>query len=341
MGLKVLSLFDGMSCGQIALRELGMEVDRYYSSEVDRHCTAQTRLNFPDTMELGDVRSVDGTALPKIDLVLAGSPCQGFSMAGKMLNFDDPRSGLFFEFCRVLGEVRKKNPDVKFLLENVRMKREYMERINEIMGLRPVAINSALVSAQNRVRLYWTNILTDESGTQTAIPQPEDRGLVLRDILESDPDERYYMKAQTMERLKASKARREAAGCGFGLSTRGPEEKSNTVTVGGQERVRHSETEPEGRRAATPGQSLVPNGRRPRRRQPQRHGRAGDKQRGGHHIPQAHTHGVRPVADHTGVVQVGMLGHTAIQDVGERLDGGGDKAYTVIPETIKRKIKKQ
>lgn len=161
MGLKVLSLFDGMSCGQIALRELGIEVDAYYASEIDKFCIAQTQLNFPATIQLGDVRGVSLGQLPKIDLILAGSPCQGFSFAGKQLNFEDPRSKLFFEFQRIVHQAYGLNPDVKFLLENVRMKRANEEIITKCLdGLRPVVINSALVSAQNRVRLYWSNIRT-------------------------------------------------------------------------------------------------------------------------------------------------------------------------------------
>lgn len=110
MGLKVLSLFDGMSCGQIALRELGIEVDAYYASEIDKFCIAQTQLNFPATIQLGDVRGVSMGQLPKIDLILAGSPCQGFSFAGKQLNFEDPRSKLFFEFQRIVHQAYGLNP---------------------------------------------------------------------------------------------------------------------------------------------------------------------------------------------------------------------------------------
>jgi len=160
MGLTVLSLFDGMSCGQIALRELGIKVDAYYASEIDKFCIAQTQLNFPDTIQLGDVRGVTLASLPKIDLILAGSPCQGFSFAGKQLNFEDPRSVLFFQFQRIAHQAYYLNPDMKFLLENVRMKKSSEEIITRCLdGLRPVVINSALVSAQNRVRP-----LADNSG---------------------------------------------------------------------------------------------------------------------------------------------------------------------------------
>lgn len=194
--MTVLSLFDGMSCGQIALRELGIKVDRYYASEINKHAIKQTQLNFPDTIQLGDVRNVHAKDLPKIDLLIGGSPCQGFSFAGKQLNFNDPRSALFFEFARILKECRKINPDVKFLLENVRMKREYEQVISDTLGIKPVMINSALVSAQNRARLYWSNIRTAPDGLfeiKTDISQPQDRGLFLRDILEDDVDAKYFL----------------------------------------------------------------------------------------------------------------------------------------------------
>ena len=194
--MVVLSLFDGMSCAQIALRELGIKVDRYYASEINKHAIKQTQLNFPDTIQLGDVRNVHAKDLPKIDLVCGGSPCQGFSFAGKQLNFNDPRSALFFEFVRILNECREINPDVLFMLENVRMKREYEQVISDTLGIKPVMINSALVSAQNRVRLYWSNIRTAPDGLfeiKTDIPQPKDRRLFLRDILEDEVDAKYFV----------------------------------------------------------------------------------------------------------------------------------------------------
>lgn len=229
MGLKVLSLFDGMSCGQIALRELGIEVDAYYASEIDKFCIAQTQLNFPVTIQLGDVRGVSMGQLPKIDLILAGSPCQGFSFAGKQLNFNDPRSALFFEFVRILRECREINPDVKFMLENVRMKREYEQVISDTLGIKPVMINSALVSAQNRVRLYWSNIRTAPDGLfeiKTDIPQPKGRGLFLRDILEEDVDEKYNVSERTLQNLQLHKERNKESGNGFGIDIRRPNQKS-------------------------------------------------------------------------------------------------------------------
>jgi len=171
--MNVLSLFDGMSCGQIALRQLGIPINKYYAAEIDPYAMRVTQNNFPDTIHLGDVTKVKGEDLEKIDLLLGGSPCQGFSFAGKQLNFNDPRSALFFEFVRLLKECNPKY----FLLENVRMKKEYQDVITEHLGVEPIMINSALVSAQNRVRLYWTNIPN--------ITQPEDRDIVLKDILEN------------------------------------------------------------------------------------------------------------------------------------------------------------
>lgn len=206
--MNVLSLFDGMSCGQIALREAGIKVDKYFASEIDKHAIAQTQLNFPDTIQLGDVTQVRGSDLPKIDLLLGGSPCQGFSFAGKQLNFKDPRSVLFFEYVRILRELKAINPDIKFLLENVRMRKEYKYVISKELGLFPVEINSALVSAQNRVRLYWTNIRTRTEGffseVYTDIPQPTDKGIFLRDILELEEavSEKYNVSEASKRRIE-------------------------------------------------------------------------------------------------------------------------------------------
>lgn len=182
MGINVLSLFDGMSCGQIALDKLGIEVDNYFASEVDKYAMQIAKKNYPYTVHLGDVRNVgsvvtlDGSAmrLPKIHLLIGGSPCQGFSFAGKQLNFEDPRSKLFFEFVRILEETKPKY----FLLENVKMKQESQDIITKYLGVEPVEINSALVSAQNRRRLYWTNI--------PGVTQPEDLELHLEDIIKED-----------------------------------------------------------------------------------------------------------------------------------------------------------
>lgn len=198
-GITVLSLFDGMSCGQLALQKLGIKVKQYYAAEIDKHAIQVTQHNFPDTIQLGDVTKVFAKDLPKIDLLIGGSPCQGFSFAGKQLAFDDPRSKLFFEFVRLKNEC---NPTY-FMLENVKMKKEFEIIISKYMGVAPIEINSALLSAQNRVRLYWTNIANEPYGLfgdmQCMIPQPKDKGILLRDILESDVPDKYYLSEKMLQ----------------------------------------------------------------------------------------------------------------------------------------------
>jgi len=170
-GINVLSLFDGMSCGQIALERCGIKVNNYFASEIDKHAIKVTQHNYPQTRQIGSVIDVKATDLPKIDLLYGGSPCQGFSFSGKQLNFEDPRSKLFFEFVRLVKEVKPKY----WMLENVKMKKEYQDVISEYLGVEPVKINSNLVSAQNRNRLYWVNF---------DIQQPKDKGIILKDIVE-------------------------------------------------------------------------------------------------------------------------------------------------------------
>ena len=185
MAIKVLSLFDGMSCGQIALDQLGIKVDTYYASEIDKYAIEITQKNFPETIQVGDITKLDPKDFADVDLIMGGSPCQGFSFAGKQLAFDDPRSALFFEFIRMLKAIKPKY----FLLENVRMKKEFLDIISQqvsecypeiTFGIQPILINSSSVSAQSRQRYYWTNI--------SNIKQPEERGIVLRDILETKPE---------------------------------------------------------------------------------------------------------------------------------------------------------
>ncbi|HZK25189.1 MAG TPA: DNA cytosine methyltransferase [Oscillospiraceae bacterium] len=176
--MNVLSLFDGMSCGQIALERAGINVSKYYAAELDKYAITVTQANYPNTIQLGDVTAWRewGIDWSSIDLLIGGSPCQGFSFAGKQLAFDDPRSKLFFVYVDILNHIRSVNPDVKFMLENVKMKKEYLGVISEHLGVDPVFINSALVSAQNRQRYYWANW---EFG------QPKDKGLVLADVIEN------------------------------------------------------------------------------------------------------------------------------------------------------------
>ena len=185
--INVLSLFDGMSCGQIALNKLGVKYDSYYASEIDKFAIAITKKNYPNTIHLGDVRDVKGSDLPKIDLLFGGSPCQSFSNAGNGKGFEGS-SGIFWEYVRVLREVKPKY----FMLENVKMKKEWQDIITKELGVEPIAINSSLFSGQNRPRLYWTNI--------PGVEIPEDKGIVLKDILEDDNlvDKQHLMTPKAM-----------------------------------------------------------------------------------------------------------------------------------------------
>jgi len=152
--MNVVSLFDGISCGQLALRKAGIPVTTYFASEVDKNAIRVTQHNFPDTIQLGDVTAIDGTMLAGADLLMGGSPCQGFSNAGKGLNFEDPRSALFFEFVRLRDEIGPRY----FLLENVNMKAEWRDIISQYLGVEPVRINSSDFVPALRGRWYWTNI---------------------------------------------------------------------------------------------------------------------------------------------------------------------------------------
>lgn len=169
--LNVLSCFDGISCGQISLERAGIKVNKYFASEIDKHAIKVTQANYPNTIQIGDVTKVKGVDLPNIDLLMGGSPCQGFSFSGKQLNFEDPRSKLFFEFVRLKDELK---PEF-WLLENVVMKQEYQDVISKFLGVEPVKLNSTLTSAQNRVRLYWANF---------EIKEPTNKGIKLEEILE-------------------------------------------------------------------------------------------------------------------------------------------------------------
>ena len=178
--MNILSLFDGMSCGQIALERASIKVDNYFASEIDKYAIKVTQSNYPNTIQIGDATTIQGQHSKnklgfkfidnKIDLLLGGSPCQGFSFAGNKMNFNDSRSKLFFEFVRLLKETKPKY----FLLENVGMKKEYQNIISKFLNTEPIEINSSLLSAQNRKRLYWTNII---------FPKIQDKKIMLKDII--------------------------------------------------------------------------------------------------------------------------------------------------------------
>ena len=171
--MKVISLFDGISCGRVAFERAGLPVSEYHAWEIDENAIQISRNNYPSIQRHGDVTTTDFTKYRGCDLIMGGSPCQGFSSSGKGLNFDDPRSRLFFEFIRALNEAEPRY----FLLENVNMRKEWRDTITEYIGVKPILINSALVSAQNRERLYWTNI--------PGVTQPKDKGIDLWSILEN------------------------------------------------------------------------------------------------------------------------------------------------------------
>ncbi|MBP6625673.1 MAG: DNA (cytosine-5-)-methyltransferase [Chitinophagaceae bacterium] len=225
VGLRVLSLFDGMSCGQQALERIGVNVLEYYASEIDKHAIAVTMHNYPNTKQLGSVVDVDGYKLPKIDLLIGGSPCQSFSFAGKRKGMStkceteiltlehylelknegyefEGQSYLFWEYMRLLNEVKPKY----FLLENVMMGEKWEKILSKAIGVKPIQINSALVSAQNRNRLYWTNIGMQPMGLfddlESIIPQPKDKGILLKDVLESEVDEKYFISDTMINRIK-------------------------------------------------------------------------------------------------------------------------------------------
>ena len=185
--MNVLSLFDGMSCGKLALDRAGVKYDTYLASEIDQYALKISQKNNPDIIQIGDVLNIQTEYLPKIDLIIGGSPCQGFSNAGKGLAFDDPRSKLFFEFVKLIDELKPKF----FLLENVRMKKEWLDIITEYMGVQPLLINSNALSPQNRQRYYWTNI------PLVSTPAPVNEQ-VLGDVLEDDVPEKYSPKPETL-----------------------------------------------------------------------------------------------------------------------------------------------
>ena len=225
MGINVLSLFDGMSCGQIALERAGIKVDNYFASEIDKYAQIVSKANYPNTIYLGDVRNVKASNLPKIDLLIGGSPCQSFSFAGKRKGMStkdeqeiltlehylklkdedyefEGQSYLFWEYMRLLNECNPKY----FLLENVEMGEKWEKVLSKSIGVNGIHINSALVSAQNRKRIYWTNIGMKSSGLfgdlESIINQPKDKGILLKDILESNVDEKYFLSEKAIDRIE-------------------------------------------------------------------------------------------------------------------------------------------
>ena len=185
---NVLSLFDGMSCGQIALNKLGIKYDNYYASEIYEPAISVTQHNYPNTIQMGSITELKSSQLPKIDLLFGGSPCQSFSNAGNGKGFDG-KSGLFYDFVRLLKECKP----TYFLLENVKMKKEWQDIISEELGVQPIKINSNLVSAQNRERLYWTNI--------PVVGLPEDKHIYIEDILDTNFDSKYWLKERNTQLL--------------------------------------------------------------------------------------------------------------------------------------------
>lgn len=219
--MKVLSLFDGISCGQLALQRAAVKISQYYSSEIHKQAIKVTQHHFPKTIQLGNVLNLDVSILPKIDILIGGSPCQGFSFAGKMKGASTKcnieitslgqylklkkagfqfqgQSYLIWEYIRILSELKGKNPNILFFLENVVMQKKWEKVITEALGVEPILINSALVSAQNRKRLYWTNIPN--------IQQPKDKEIYLKDILE---DKKYLNKATIVGRRINKQGKRE------------------------------------------------------------------------------------------------------------------------------------
>ena len=184
--MKVLSLFDGISAGRLALERSGVEVEKYYRSEIDKFANQVADKNYPDSVSLGDVTKWQEWDInwSEIDLLIGGSPCQGFSFAGKQLAFDDPRSALFFTYVDILNHIKNHNQNVQFMLENVKMKKEHLNVISEYLGVNPVFINSALVSAQNRQRYYWAN---------WNIEQPQDKGILLKDVIQHEVNAEFIM----------------------------------------------------------------------------------------------------------------------------------------------------
>jgi DNA (cytosine-5)-methyltransferase 3A len=253
-GINVLSLFDGMSCGQIALDRLGIKVDNYFASEIDKYAITVTKANFPNTQHLGDVRDINPEDLPKIDLLIGGSPCQSFSFAGKrkgmstkceveILTLDqylemkadgfefEGQSYLFWEYMRLLRALKPKY----FLLENVVMSQHWQKILSKAIGIHPIKINSALVCAQNRNRLYWTNIGAVQDGffgdMKCGIEQPKDKGILLKDVLEGPVDEKYFLSEKMIKGFERHSEKHQKKGNGFEFNPSSGENKGKCLTA--------------------------------------------------------------------------------------------------------------
>lgn len=191
----VLSVCDGISCGFVALERAKKHIKTYYASEINPHAITVSKNNHPEIVQLGDMTKWREWDIPwnEIDLFIGGTPCQGFSTAGVRLNFDDPRSKLFFIYAEILEYIKSLNPSVLFFLENVKMKKEWVDIISKRLNVDPIPINSSLVSAQRRDRLYWSNIKLDS--------MPDDKSIALVDILDSYVDESYFIPQSTFDKL--------------------------------------------------------------------------------------------------------------------------------------------
>lgn len=249
--MNVLSLFDGMSCGQQALEKVGIKVDKYFASEIDKYAIKVTMANYPNTLQLGSVVDVDGKSLPKIDLLIGGSPCQSFSFAGKRKGMStkdeqeiltlehylqlksegyefEGQSYLFWEYMRLLNEVKPKY----FLLENVMMGEKWEKILSKAIGVKPIMINSSLLSAQNRQRLYWTNIGLEPQGLfgdlESIIQQPKDKGILLKHILEEEVYDKYFLSDKLISWLERHSAKR-----GNEFKKKSGEDKSCCLTSSG------------------------------------------------------------------------------------------------------------
>jgi len=253
--MNVLSLFDGISAGRVAFERAGIKIYKYYASEIDKYAEIVSKANYPDIIRLGDVRNIKGINLPKIDILIGGSPCQAFSFAGKrkgmstkceikitsleqylelkQQNFEfEGQSYLFWEYVRILKEVKPKY----FLLENVRMIKKWENIISNTIGISPIMINSSRVSAQNRKRNYWTNIGAEKDGlfgeSKCMIPQPKDKNIFLKDIIEKEVSDKYYLSEKIINNFRKHKERNKANKNGYGVTYKNKEQKSLALTTG-------------------------------------------------------------------------------------------------------------